>query len=266
MVDDGGSARGAVQSVERALDVLACLAESGDLGPTEIGAQLALHKSTVHRLLRALASRGFVIQDNRTERYSIGPAALRIAQRLIVSPDLAQTAQAMLEELRQATGETSVLDVRLGDERICIAQAESDHEIRRAQRLAFPMPLYAGACGRVLLMDESPHSLHALIERMPFNPLTSRTPTSVQALQRHVNQLRRSGFTISMGERVAGATTVAVPVRNSAGALVAALAVTGPSFRFDTKRARGSVPMLLEASAALAGRLGSRATAWSTHT
>lgn len=256
---------GTVQAVERALDVLLCLAAGGDLGPTEIGAHLDLHKSTVHRLLRTLASRDFVLQDKRTQLYSVGPATLRVAQRLIISPDLARAAQSVLEGLRETTSETAVLDVRIGDERICIAQAESEHEIRRLQRLASSMEIYAGACGRVLLMDESLAELKNLARRLAFTRLTQRTPTTVDQLRRHIELLGRNGYTISVAERVVGATTVAVPVRNAGGVLVAALAVTGPSFRFDTRKAQAAVAPLKDAADRLSTYLGPLATAWPLH-
>lgn len=251
-----------VQSIERALDVLLCLAEARELGPSEIGRRIGLHKSTVHRVLKTLEARSFVIQDAVAQRYRIGPSALRVARALTVSPDLAQMSQVILATLREKTGETAVLDVRIGDDRICIAQAESEHEIRRLQRLAFPMEIHAGACGRVLLMDETDRSLDELFERVPLSQLTQNTPRSIAALRDQIARLRRDGYTISVGERVPGATTVAVPVRNGSGGLVAAMAVSAPSFRFSPEQAKAAVEALQAGATQLGSGLGTRTSAW----
>lgn len=237
-----------VQAVDRALDVLLCLSEQDEMGPTAIGARLGLHKSTVYRLLRSLESRGFVYKDATTDQYRVGTSALRIAQHLVQRPDLSSVARPTLEELRDLTTETAILDVRVGYERICIAQAESHHEIKRAQRMGYPMEIYAGAMGKILLMDHGRDELQALIDKVEMRRLTKRTPTTLGTLGRQIAQARRDGYAVSLGERVAGATTVAVPVRDSVGTLIAALAVTGPTYRFGAARARGNLPAVVEAA------------------
>lgn len=248
--------RPTVQAVERALDVLLCLAEDANLGPTKIGERLALHKSTVHRLLRALASREFVTQDDRTELYQLGPAALRLAHRLILRPELVTVAQPELSRLRDTTEETAVIDVRIGDHRVCIAQAESLHEIRRAQRIGLPMEIYAGAIGKVLLMELGAIELEELARRVPLAPLTPNTPRSLKQLREDIARAQRDGVIASVSERVPGATTVATAIRDASGAIVAGLGVTGPSFRFQERRVREATPHLLEAASRISVKLG----------
>lgn len=244
-----------VQSVDRALDILLCLSDENELGPTAIGERLGLHKSTVYRLLRSLESRGFAYKDPGTDRYRVGAAALRVTQRLVLRPDLASAARPELEALRSSSTETAVLDIRVGHARVCIAQAESHNEIKRAQRIGYPMEIYAGAIGKILLMNDDADQLADMASKIPMRRLTRRTPLTVEVLRRQIEQARRDGYALSLGERVEGATTIAVPVRDGSGALVAALAVTGPTYRFGTARARAVLPHLIEAAQRLGARL-----------
>lgn len=252
-----------VQAVDRALQILLCLSDVDDAGPTELGNQLELHKSTVYRLLRTLESHGFVSQDSRTDRYRIGPSILKAAQRLVLSPDIALLAQSALIRLRDLTGETAVLDVRVGDERICVAQAESQQEIRRAQRLAYPMPLHVGAPGRVLLLDASDEELRRLTRQGDPETTGSRAPSSVSRLRSQIKRLRDVGYAVSVGERVEGATSIAVPVRGPSNQVTAAMAVTGPTFRFTEASALSALVPLRDAADQLSvdlSRLGRRMT------
>ena len=61
-----------VRAVERALDVLLCFTEKRELGLTEISAMSGLHKSTVHRLLASLESKGFIVRISNSDKYKLG--------------------------------------------------------------------------------------------------------------------------------------------------------------------------------------------------
>jgi IclR family acetate operon transcriptional repressor len=71
---------GAVQSIERALDLLECLARSSSwVGISELSNATGQPVGTVHRLLMTLVAREYVVRDSRTRRYALGPAFRRLA-------------------------------------------------------------------------------------------------------------------------------------------------------------------------------------------
>lgn len=246
-VEAGSGEQVRTQSVERALDILLCLSEQPCLGPTELGARLGLHKSTVYRLLRALGSRGFVSTASQGERYELGPAVLLVAERLLDRPRLRDVALPEMIGLRDRTGETVSIHLRVGDHRVCIEQVESRQDIRRAQQVGQILPLYAGAMGKALLVDFGPERLRALVERTPLQALTPSTPPSLEQLASNLLAVAQEGYAVSFGERVVGCTTVAVPLRDASREVSAALGISGPSFRFTAERARGAASLLMEA-------------------
>ena len=137
---------------ERALDVLICfIGADGELGVSEIARRLGIDKSSVHRFLMALKHKGFVVDNPRTRRYSLGFRALELGRALTLQMNLEQQALPFLRELRDVVGETTGLSVRVGNRRVHIIQAESTHEIRRSIQIGSPLPLHVGANGKILL-------------------------------------------------------------------------------------------------------------------
>lgn len=239
--------RDSVRAVTRAIQLLECLGDGRMLGPSELGKILGLNKSTVFRLLKTLQSMDFVTQAGDGGTYRLGPAALRLAQWLIF-PDLTLAAQDAMIELRDQVDETVVLDVRLGDQRVCIAQVARGKDGRRSQRFGEPAALYAGAAGAVLLMDQSKWSLNDFISRVGLEQLTATTPTSTVALRKRVERAKREGYAISLSERIDGSVAVAAPVKDQLGHVEAALVVAGPATRFTGQEAKTVAPKLIKAA------------------
>src|SRR4051794_15415343 len=112
--------------VEKALDCLLALADSpGEVGVTELSHRLGQSKATVHRLLTALRSRGFVHLNPETHRYRLDVAVLRLSSALLRQTNLRTLALPSLVALRDRTGETASLTVRRGTRRLHLDQVES---------------------------------------------------------------------------------------------------------------------------------------------
>ncbi|UYM03320.1 IclR family transcriptional regulator [Solicola gregarius] len=223
------------QTITRALEVLDLLRGSNrDVGLTEIARTLSLHTSTAHRILRALASAGYVAQRADSGRYRLGRASFllgRAAER-----DLGFDAVApVLEQLRDETGESVNLVVRDGDRGLVVLRYESPQPLRFTQPTGTRIPLHCTSTGKVLLAfaDDPKAELAALGK---LEELTSSTITSRAALTRELDQVRKTGYGTNLGERMSGVCGVAAPVRAGDGSLLAALAVQGPQVRMPQNR------------------------------
>src|SRR5256884_1364924 len=107
-------ARPGLQSVSRALQALELIADAGELGVTELGRRLGVHKATASRLAATLAERGLVERDPLTERYRLGFGLIRLAGAAISGLDLIRTARPVMEDLADTTRETVNLGVLSG--------------------------------------------------------------------------------------------------------------------------------------------------------
>ena len=125
--DKRSSGGGNLQSVNRALRALELIAEERELGVTELGRRLGVHKATASRLVATLAERGLVERDPLTEKYRLGFGLIRLAGAAMASLDLVRTGRPILEELADKTRETVNLGVLSGD--MTLPLASGPHKI-----------------------------------------------------------------------------------------------------------------------------------------
>lgn len=144
--------KGTVRAVERALDILLCFAGSdAELGLSDISKRLGLHKSTVHRLLASLESKGFIRRHSSADKYRLGWSVLELVSNVYQSDALSSIVLPEMTRLRDQIGETISLYVRSGTERIRIQAVESNQPVRRVANIGMRLPLHVGASGKVLL-------------------------------------------------------------------------------------------------------------------
>ena len=127
MRDDTGN----LQSVRRAVSALEEISEAGELGVSELGRRLGVHKATASRLVATLADRGLVERDPQTERYRLGFGLIRLAGAAMAGLDIVRVAHPVLEELAERTHETVNLGVLASDSVVYIDQVTGTRVDRR---------------------------------------------------------------------------------------------------------------------------------------
>jgi IclR family acetate operon transcriptional repressor len=256
-VNSSAIGRGSASSevAERTLDVLSCfLASSGDLGVTEIANRVGIEKSRVHRFLVALRRKGYVLDNPRTRRYSLGFRALELGRALARQMDLERQAEPVLRELADRIEETTGLATAQACRRVHLMQVESRHEIKLSFVLSTPLPLHLGAAGKTLLafLTDADREL-CLARSVAAGPPLSEE--ALATLKSELSLIRRAGYGASAGERVPGSRSIAAPVWTWRGDLLV-LVTSGPAARFTKPVATQAVPLLREAASRLTRELG----------
>jgi len=225
-----GNTGSGLASVNRALDALELIAEAGELGVTELGRRLGVHKATASRLAAALARRGLLERDPFSDRYRLGFGLIRLAGAAMAGLDLVSSARPVLEDLADQTRETVTLGVVSGDEVISIDQVTGARSVLGVSWIGKGSSLHTTSTGKVLLAamdaDELERRLGAPLERP-----TPRTIADPDELRAHLVEVRRRGWAQTVEELEEGLNAVAAPVRRADGEVVAALSVSGPSLR-----------------------------------
>ena len=247
------------QTVDRALGILDQFTfEHPSHSLTELSELTGLTVSTTHRLLKALQRRDFVVLDPTRRRYSVGPAALRLAGIILDREDVPSAAIPFLREIRDVTGETATLHWLVDHRRTVLAELESPHPLRLTSGVGRSYPLYAGAAGKAILAFVGKELFDEVLERSAKPSAWPVARRSRKAVLTDLDEIRDRGYAVSEGEVVSSATALAAPIRDAAGHALASLNVTGPAERWTTEHIKVFAPKLIEKVAAIERQLGFR--------
>jgi DNA-binding IclR family transcriptional regulator len=237
-----------VQSIRRAFDVLGALAD-GPLGVTEVADRSGLPKSTAARLLATLADEGAVEQVPGDTAWRLGPRLVTLAAGFSFARSLAALARPTLIELAEASGEAAGLGIPDGDLIHYIDQVDTPNPVLVRDWTGARAPLHAVSSGQVLLAFRAPSAIERYLER-PMERFTDRTLTDPDAVRERLREVRRQGSTWAIGEFDPDIASVAAPVADASGEVVAAVHLHGPAYRFPPPVRAAELAQLVVAGAA----------------
>jgi DNA-binding IclR family transcriptional regulator len=244
-----------LRSVARALRSLELIGEARELGVSELGRRLGVHKATASRLAATLAEHGFVERDPVTERYRLGFALVALAGSAVANLDLVRTARPVLEELAERARETVNLGVRSGDGVVYLDQVRGARSIVAVNWVGRRTTLHDTSNGKVLLAFAADDDA----DRVLAGPLERRTPNTIcdpDLLREQLATVRERGWAQTLEELEDGLNAVAAPVRDAEGGVIAAVSVSGPAFRMRPTDLPRVARLVADAGNAVSQRLG----------
>jgi IclR family acetate operon transcriptional repressor len=225
-----------VQALDRGLTILDLLANTGgELGVTEVPRQLGVHKSTAYRLLATLQRHDLVDQNPDTEKYRLGHGLVRLAGSVTAAMDLVKASGPGLRDLASATEETVNLAILQGDRVINIDQITPVNQLVNVNWVGKQTPLHCTSNGKVLLAFMPGEERWRLLQR-PLQRLTPRTIVDPKLLERQLLRVQDEGYAFTLEELELGLNAVAAPIRGADGHVIAAVSVSGPSYRVTSQR------------------------------
>jgi DNA-binding IclR family transcriptional regulator len=239
-----------LRSAERLLDVLESFsAEHPARTTAEISEELNLAPSTVRRLLLALERHGFVRYDDQTSRFSPHYQILRLAAVTMASNDLGKAVTGPADRLAASTGETVQVTVLDGLEVVHIDGRESAHMWKIFHPVGHRHCAYLGsASGKVLLAGLSDGEVSALLPDARSWPVTAGKAR--RAFMAELKQVREQGYALNDGETERDVWSVAAPVRDFTGNVVAAINLPCPLSRVaDEARKQELIEATMRAAA-----------------
>src|SRR3990170_4987585 len=237
-----------IQSVKGAFDVLGSLGD-GPLGVTEVADRAGLPKSTAARVLATLVGEGAVEQVPGDTVYRLGPRVITLAAGFSLTRSLAAIARPMLIDLAESSGEAAGLAMPDGDLVHYIDQVDTVQPVLVRDWTGARIPLHAVSSGQVLLAFRTPAAIERYLER-PMERFTDRTLTDPDAVRERLREVRRQGFIWAMDEFEDGISSVAAPIADASGEVIAAVHVHGPSYRFPAEGSEAALAQLVLAGAA----------------
>lgn len=244
-----------VSSVDRAAQLLLALAEMPDTGVTDLAERTGCTKSLTFRLLFTLEQSGLVRKDPERRTYTLGYRALLLGDQSRRQSRLITAAEPLLAELSEQTRENALLLVREQLHSICVAMRASPQPLRIFAAVGRLGPLHAGGGPKVLLAW-APQEVRAQVISGALEAYTEMSIKDAAALDQTLEAIRRDGYAVSIGELDPNIFSVAAPVRDHSGAVVAALSVNGPTARLDDPVREAIRQAVLLAAARLSEYLG----------
>jgi DNA-binding IclR family transcriptional regulator len=248
--------QGGSRSVRRALEILEFLLQRGE--PATVAAivsALQIPKSTAYELVRTLSEAGYLEPAGRNAGLYLGRKLFELGMAYRSQVDLLRDGSQIVEELRDATGETVQLSVLENDMMLVLLKEEGSRSIRIISRVGSRVPVNWAAAGRLLVSDLDDPTLSALLKRSVRQSPTGRI-TDVPKLVQQIRKFRKQGYATELNETNEHAGCVAAPVIDGSGRCIAAISIVAPEHRLGKQNREELISKVREAAAKLSSRLG----------
>jgi Transcriptional regulator len=213
-----------VESLAHGLEILSLFTiERPYLNLTEIAKATQLTKSKAFRLVSTLEFLGYLEHNSDARCYRPSLKVLQLGFTALNSMELAQIAQPYLKSLSEKIGKTTNMAIRDGVDVIYVVRNAIPQITDINLQLGSRVPVYCTSMGKAQLIDLSREELLDLLGEGPYLKQGPNTITSLEALEAELNQVRKNGYAINDEELASGLYSVAAPIRNSHGKVIAAI-------------------------------------------
>ena len=260
-----GEERGAyyVQSLERGLAVIRCFAaDTPDLTLSDVARAPGLTRAAARRFLLTLVDLGYVRTDGKL--FSLTARVLELGYAFLSGLSLPELSMPHLEALSAEVRESSSVSVLDGADIVYVARVPVSRIMTVSINLGTRFPAYATSMGHVLLAGLTGAEFESYVDKVRLEPLTTHTITSIPALRAELSVVRDQGWALVDQELEAGLRSIAVPIRDRTGRVVAAMNVSTHASRTTAESVRETIlpPLLATAGKIEADlRTGIRSTA-----
>jgi DNA-binding IclR family transcriptional regulator len=226
------TSRNFIESLARGFNLLSTICASpSPLSLTELSQEMRLAKSTIQRLTYTLQSLSLIEREKNTKRFRAGSKMAFLALSVMKNMDLTRAALPHMQKAAQKMEETITLSILVQTEILYIELIRSKHILNIDLVRGTRRPAYCTSAGKVLLAFLPDPELKIILNKMKFVAYTPYTVTSKQDLLRDLKTVRKKGFCLNNEETVLGLRSVAAPVKNALGEVIAAVNTIVPTSR-----------------------------------
>jgi IclR family KDG regulon transcriptional repressor len=246
-----------VSAVDRAIQILKAFeADKDEYSLTELCNRFKLNKSTAHGILNTLCEYQFLLRDEKTRKYRLGPALIRLGHLAQEQLDIRRIARPYMEALMQRTNKSVLLGTFYNTGITLIDKVDPVGILHVSAVIGQRIPFSAGSFGKVFLAWQPEAEVDKLLAE---HPLTAYTPASIMdpvAYKKELVKVRQQGYAIDdQEEYLLGVKAISVPLRDDDG-VVAAMTIAGFTFRSSGEPSQGTIEAITQASAEISKQLG----------
>ena len=224
-----------INSIVKTIRLIEELVTKKGFDLVELTRRLEYPKPTVQRMLLTLKSLGYVEQNEINKQYGATIKLFQLGHRVLENNDLFTTAQPIIEELSEETGESVFLVVRDKLDVVVSAKATGSYSLRQDEQIGFRYKSYNCASGRTILANLSPPERRRLFRGHRMKPDTPNSPTCYRQLEPKLEEILHQGYAVEHEEYALGISCVAAPIFDHTGCVQASVTITGPTVRIRPK-------------------------------
>ncbi|OFW60732.1 MAG: hypothetical protein A2133_03775 [Actinobacteria bacterium RBG_16_64_13] len=245
-----------VRALAKGLSILGLFdAENREWTLDEIAERAGLPRMTAYRMIRTMESARYLVRDQVTNRYHLGPALLATMYLSGGYAELASIVRPYLRDLTEKTGEAATLAIEVDGVSVSVDMVDTQRPLKREVAVGRIIGDTASANGKIFAAFKT-GAERAEILASSHPQLTLHTITDPQALARELDRVVKEGVAFDIEERNVGTCAVAAPVRDQLGQVIAALSVIVPSGRFGSEEKLSYAEAVKASAAALSAFLG----------
>lgn len=246
-----------VPALDRALSILELLAHHPDgMRMRELADKLLLPPNSVFRITGVLEQRGYLFREGADMRYRLSRKLLSLGYAAIGEDKLIEHSLDIMQLLRDETQETVLVGVRADVQGVVLEQVASTQPVKFLVDPGTHFPLHTSAPGKVLVAFLPKTERDAVLKRMKFTRYTDQTLDTRAKFEAEIESVLVAGYALDCGEQIEGLRCVGAPIFNHRGYPMAAIWVTGPSFRLSASALKPIGVNLVAAAARISQRFG----------
>ena len=197
-----------------------------------IATRLEIGQSTAYRLVHTLIEEGFVMRDPSAKSYRLAASVLAMGHTIITKVDLCHHSIDILEKLAENTGETAHISVFKDNQVLYLLKIDSSNPVHLLSHAGKKNPIHCTSTGQILLAYQTDSIINKVIERELIG-YTKKTITESMKLKNVLQIIRKKGYAVSQEELHKGVVSIAAPVINKKGEILASVSIAGPISRIN---------------------------------
>lgn len=241
-----------IVAVDRALDILLLLYNNGqEIGVSEIGRELGLHKSTVHRTLATLENKGFVHQNKESGKYWLGTKiyamGLLVGEKLSLVDIIRPYAKKLFDEFQEVVN-VSILDKDSQDGYktiIILKEVDTSKVLSVNPNIGSSSDAHTSSVGKCLLAYSKDIDLLKIANK-PFKKYTEKTIDNWNDFVKVLEETRKNGYAIDDEEQEVGLYCIGAPILDKNGNAIAAISMSGPTARMKRADIEDKISKVVE--------------------
>ncbi|MFJ7971540.1 IclR family transcriptional regulator [Psychrobacillus sp. NPDC096389] len=243
-------------TLDSAIDVLLALDSENSKSIRELGQELDVSKSTLHRILQTFENRGLIKQDLNTMKYSLGLMILELGKGLKETNELRKIAYPLMEQLRDETGETIQLAIQEEDKIVILENIDGTNLYRLFSQSGMTFPLTYGNFGKIFLSRMDTKEILSIMEKHPLKKYSPQSIIDPELFLKKISEVKNAGICIGVDDPTEGAYSIICPIVNHRGETVAAISVAGVKTSIALENIKETEQLIRKTALSISRKIG----------